>query len=103
MVPSAPTPPDTKSVWTDRCASITSATRGTPLIPAAGKQMSAGLFFARTAAHDHPLKRSSLVSYSARLSLDGRSAVVTGGTKGAGAAVVRRLKQAGAHVTAVAR
>lgn len=43
------------------------------------------------------------MSYSARLSLDGRSAVVTGGTKGAGAAVVRRLKQAGAHVTAVAR
>jgi NAD(P)-dependent dehydrogenase (short-subunit alcohol dehydrogenase family) len=35
--------------------------------------------------------------------LNGRRAVVTGGSKGAGAAVVRRLKDAGAIVTAVAR
>lgn len=35
--------------------------------------------------------------------LEGRRAVVTGGTKGAGSAVVARLKSAGAHVTAVAR
>lgn len=35
--------------------------------------------------------------------LDGRRAVVTGGTKGAGAAIVHRLRAAGAHVTAVAR
>jgi NAD(P)-dependent dehydrogenase (short-subunit alcohol dehydrogenase family) len=43
------------------------------------------------------------MSYPSRLSLDGRRAIVTGGTKGAGAAVVRRLEQAGARVTAVAR
>jgi NAD(P)-dependent dehydrogenase (short-subunit alcohol dehydrogenase family) len=36
-------------------------------------------------------------------SLTGKRAVVTGGSKGAGAAVVRRLKQDGATVTAVAR
>jgi NAD(P)-dependent dehydrogenase (short-subunit alcohol dehydrogenase family) len=41
--------------------------------------------------------------YPAELSLDGRCAIVTGGTKGAGAAVVTRLKRAGASVTAVAR
>lgn len=35
--------------------------------------------------------------------LEGRRAVVTGGTKGAGAAIVHRLRAAGAHVTAVAR
>ncbi|MEV0669510.1 SDR family oxidoreductase [Mycobacterium sp. NPDC050441] len=35
--------------------------------------------------------------------LAGRRAVVTGGTKGAGAAIVTRLRAAGAHVTAVAR
>lgn len=35
--------------------------------------------------------------------LRGRRAVVTGGTKGTGAAVVTRLRQAGAEVTAVAR
>ncbi|MGV0674679.1 SDR family oxidoreductase [Mycolicibacterium sp. GESEQ-9] len=35
--------------------------------------------------------------------LQGRRAVVTGGTKGAGAAIVTRLRAAGAHVTAVAR
>jgi NAD(P)-dependent dehydrogenase (short-subunit alcohol dehydrogenase family) len=35
--------------------------------------------------------------------LTGRRAVVTGGSKGAGAAVVRRLKESGATVTAVAR
>jgi NAD(P)-dependent dehydrogenase (short-subunit alcohol dehydrogenase family) len=40
---------------------------------------------------------------SAALSLDGRRALVTGGSKGAGAAVVARLRAAGAHVTAVAR
>jgi len=35
--------------------------------------------------------------------LNGRRAVVTGGTKGTGAAIVTRLRSAGAHVTAVAR
>jgi NAD(P)-dependent dehydrogenase (short-subunit alcohol dehydrogenase family) len=35
--------------------------------------------------------------------LQGRCAVVTGGTKGTGAAIVTRLRSAGAHVTAVAR
>ncbi len=35
--------------------------------------------------------------------LQGRRAVVAGGTKGTGAAVVARLQAAGAHVTAVAR
>ncbi|MEO3757613.1 SDR family oxidoreductase [Mycobacterium sp. B14F4] len=35
--------------------------------------------------------------------LEGRRAVVTGGTRGAGAAIVARLKSAGAQVTAVAR
>jgi NAD(P)-dependent dehydrogenase (short-subunit alcohol dehydrogenase family) len=42
-------------------------------------------------------------TYPAALSLDGRRAVVTGGTKGAGAAVVKRLRHAGAYVIAVAR
>ena len=42
-------------------------------------------------------------TYPAALSLDGRRAGVTGGTKGAGAAVVRRLRHAGAYVIAVAR
>jgi NAD(P)-dependent dehydrogenase (short-subunit alcohol dehydrogenase family) len=37
------------------------------------------------------------------MALDGRHAVVTGGTKGAGAAVVARLRTMGASVTAVAR
>jgi len=37
------------------------------------------------------------------MTLEGRRAVVTGGTKGAGAAVVARLCAAGASVTAVAR
>lgn len=41
--------------------------------------------------------------YPAPLSLEGRRAIVTGGTKGAGAAVVTRLNGAGASVTAVAR
>ncbi|MDH6283336.1 SDR family oxidoreductase [Prescottella agglutinans] len=41
--------------------------------------------------------------YPEALSLAGRRAVVTGGTKGAGAAVVARLQDAGAVVTAVAR
>lgn len=35
--------------------------------------------------------------------MQGRRAVVTGGTKGTGAAVVARLRSGGAHVTAVAR
>lgn len=34
--------------------------------------------------------------------LQGRRAVVTGGTKGTGAAVVAQLRSKGAHVTAVA-
>ena len=37
------------------------------------------------------------------MALDGRRAVVTGGTKGAGAAIVARLRDSGAVVTAVAR
>jgi NAD(P)-dependent dehydrogenase (short-subunit alcohol dehydrogenase family) len=37
------------------------------------------------------------------MTLDGRRAVVTGGTKGAGAAVVARLRAAGASATVVAR
>lgn len=37
------------------------------------------------------------------LALGGKRALVTGGTKGAGAAVVRALAAAGAHVTATAR
>jgi NAD(P)-dependent dehydrogenase (short-subunit alcohol dehydrogenase family) len=37
------------------------------------------------------------------ISLDGRRAVVTGGSKGAGAAVVARLRAAGAETTVVAR
>jgi len=45
----------------------------------------------------------SATTYPAALSLDGRRAVVTGGTKGAGAAVVRRLSHTGAYVIAVAR
>jgi NAD(P)-dependent dehydrogenase (short-subunit alcohol dehydrogenase family) len=43
------------------------------------------------------------MNYPPALSLAGRHAVVTGGTKGTGAAVVARLRQAGAVVTAVAR
>ncbi|AKS31865.1 SDR family oxidoreductase [Mycolicibacterium goodii] len=35
--------------------------------------------------------------------LEGKRALVTGGTKGAGAAIVGRLRASGAHVTAVAR
>ncbi|MBU8822807.1 SDR family oxidoreductase [Mycolicibacterium goodii] len=35
--------------------------------------------------------------------LEGKRALVTGGTKGAGAAIVRTLRASGAHVTAVAR
>lgn len=38
-----------------------------------------------------------------RRPLDGRRALVTGGTKGAGAAIVRTLRASGAYVTAVAR
>jgi NAD(P)-dependent dehydrogenase (short-subunit alcohol dehydrogenase family) len=37
------------------------------------------------------------------MNLDGRRAVVTGGSKGAGAAVVARLRAAGAATTVVAR
>jgi NAD(P)-dependent dehydrogenase (short-subunit alcohol dehydrogenase family) len=37
------------------------------------------------------------------MTLDGRRAVVTGGSKGAGAAVVARLRAAGAAATVVAR
>ena len=37
------------------------------------------------------------------IALDGRRAVVTGGSKGAGAAVVARLRAAGAATTVVAR
>ena len=48
-----------------------------------------------------PVRSVGIVS--AALSLDGRRALVTGGSKGAGAAVVARLRAAGAHVTAVAR
>jgi NAD(P)-dependent dehydrogenase (short-subunit alcohol dehydrogenase family) len=44
-----------------------------------------------------------LVDPTADLSLDGARAVVTGGTRGIGAAVVRRLVAAGAQVVAVAR
>jgi NAD(P)-dependent dehydrogenase (short-subunit alcohol dehydrogenase family) len=40
---------------------------------------------------------------TAWLGLDGRRALVTGGTKGVGAAVVETLRQAGADVVAVAR
>ena len=43
------------------------------------------------------------MTFAGALSLDGRRALVTGGTKGAGAAVVARLQNAGAVVTAVAR
>jgi NAD(P)-dependent dehydrogenase (short-subunit alcohol dehydrogenase family) len=44
-----------------------------------------------------------MTSYPTPLSLDGRRAVVVGGTKGLGAAVVDRLAAAGAHVLAVGR
>ena len=37
------------------------------------------------------------------MSLDGRRAVVSGGSKGAGAAVVTRLRAAGAATTVIAR
>lgn len=37
------------------------------------------------------------------MNLSGRRAVVTGGSKGAGAAVVTRLRSAGASVSVVAR
>lgn len=49
--------------------------------------------------------RSVLAGLSGRRvnGLTGRRAVVTGGTKGAGAAVVSALRRAGVHVTAVAR
>jgi NAD(P)-dependent dehydrogenase (short-subunit alcohol dehydrogenase family) len=43
------------------------------------------------------------VRFPGTLALNRRRAVVSGGTKGAGAAIVDRLKQAGAIVTAVAR
>src|SRR5689334_19787192 len=43
------------------------------------------------------------MNYPVAQSLSGRRALVTGGTKGAGAAIVTRLKGAGAVVTAVAR
>lgn len=43
------------------------------------------------------------MGYPIPLTLEGRHAVVAGGTKGTGAAVVRRLKAAGALVTAIAR
>jgi NAD(P)-dependent dehydrogenase (short-subunit alcohol dehydrogenase family) len=49
---------------------------------------------------DHDLRPSA---YPPSLSLAGRRAVVVGGTKGLGAAVVRRLADAGAHVIAVGR
>jgi NAD(P)-dependent dehydrogenase (short-subunit alcohol dehydrogenase family) len=42
-------------------------------------------------------------AYPPTLSLEGRQAVVVGGTKGLGAAVVRRLADAGARVIAVGR
>lgn len=41
-------------------------------------------------------QKGTPMTFPASFSLDGRRAVVTGGTKGAGAAVVQRLKQAGA-------
>ena len=37
------------------------------------------------------------------MTLEGRRAVVTGGSKGAGAAVVARLRAAGAATTVIAR
>ncbi len=43
------------------------------------------------------------MTYPHALSLTGRRALVTGGTKGAGEAIVRRLQDADATVTAVAR
>ncbi|MEV0110138.1 SDR family oxidoreductase [Nocardia sp. NPDC050799] len=43
------------------------------------------------------------MTYPKTLTLEGRRAVVSGGTKGTGAAVVARLKSAGAFVTAIAR
>jgi NAD(P)-dependent dehydrogenase (short-subunit alcohol dehydrogenase family) len=45
----------------------------------------------------------NISSYPPALSLDGRHAVVVGGTKGLGAAVVHRLTDAGARVTAIGR
>ncbi|MFI9533059.1 SDR family oxidoreductase [Nocardia fusca] len=43
------------------------------------------------------------MTYPKSLTLEGRHAVVSGGTKGTGAAVVTRLKAAGASVTTIAR
>ncbi|MFB8371274.1 SDR family oxidoreductase [Pseudarthrobacter sp. NPDC055928] len=43
------------------------------------------------------------MTFSHALSLTGRRALVTGGTKGAGQAIVRRLQDAGASVTVAAR
>ncbi|MBF4606752.1 oxidoreductase [Curtobacterium sp. VKM Ac-1393] len=49
------------------------------------------------------MNESTAVLYPPSLSLAGRRAVVIGGTKGLGAAVVSRLTDAGAHVLAIGR